>query len=81
MKGTIKTISEITGFSPATVSNALNRKRGVSKQTVERVLQVADEIGYSNKPRISKIKFVIYKKNGLIINDSPFFPPAKRWSI
>ena len=74
MKGTIKLISEMTGFSPATVSNALNHKRGVNKQTVERVLQVAEEIGYSVKPRISKIKFVIYKKNGLIINDSPFFP-------
>ena len=74
MKGTIKLISEMTGFSPATVSNALNHKRGVNKQTVERVLQVAEEIGYSVKPRISKIKFVIYKKNGLISNDSPFFP-------
>ena len=70
MKGTIKLISEMTGFSPATVSNALNHKRGVNKQTVERVLQAAQEIGYSVKPRISKIKFVIYKKNGLIINDS-----------
>jgi len=74
LKVSMKTISERTGFSPATVSNALNRKRGVSKETVEKVLSAADELGYSNKPRISKIKFVIYKRNGLIINDSPFFP-------
>lgn len=74
MKGTIKRISELTGFSPATVSNALNHKRGVNRQTMEKVLQTAGEIGYSVRPRISKIKFVIYKKNGQIINDSPFFP-------
>lgn len=74
MKGTIKRISELTGFSPATVSNALNHKHGVNRQTMEKVLQTAEEIGYSIKPRVSKIKFVIYKKNGQIINDSPFFP-------
>lgn len=74
MKASIKVISEMTGFSPATVSNALNRKRGVSRDTITKVLNVAETLGYSNKARISKIKFVIYKKNGLIINDSPFFP-------
>ena len=30
MKANIKQISRITGFSPATVSNALNRKKGVN---------------------------------------------------
>lgn len=64
----------MTGFSPATVSNALNRKRGVNRETVSKVLKAAEEIGYTNKARVSRIKFVIYKKNGLIINDSPFFP-------
>lgn len=74
LKASIKAISEITGFSPATVSNALNRKRGVNKDTIAKVLDAAETLGYSSKSRISKIKFVIYKKNGLIINDSPFFP-------
>lgn len=74
MKASIKDISAMTGLSPATVSNALNRKRGVSKETISKVLKVAEEIGYTNKSRISRIKFVIYKKNGLIIDDSPFFP-------
>lgn len=74
MKASIKGISEVTGLSPATVSNALNRKHGVSKETVEKVLQAAESLGYNNKKHISKIRFVIYKKNGLIINDSPFFP-------
>lgn len=64
----------MASFSPATVSNTLDHKGGIDKQTVERVLQVTEKIGYPAKPRISKTRSVIYKKNGLITNDSPFFP-------
>ena len=73
MKPSIKQISEMTGVSVATVSNALNRKKGVNKETAERVFQAAREIGYLNGGTISKIKLLIYKKNGLIIDDTPFF--------
>ena len=73
MKPGIKQISDITGFSTATVSNALNKKRGVSKKTSEEIFRVAHEIGYIDHSVISKIKLVIYKKNGLIIDDTPFF--------
>lgn len=73
MKASIKKISEITGFSPATVSNALNHKKGVNQKTAEQIFRVAREIGYISENKITKIKLVIYKRNGLIINDSPFF--------
>jgi Transcriptional regulators len=73
MKASIREISKMTGFSPATVSNALNRKKGVNKETAEEILRVADEMGYSNTAKISRIKLVIYKRNGLIIDNSPFF--------
>lgn len=66
-------ISKITGFSVATVSNALNHKKGVNKKTVAEIFRVAKEIGYINENTISKIKLVIFKKNGSIIDDSPFF--------
>ena len=46
MKVSIRKISEITGFSPATVSNALNHKRGVNKETAEQILKTAEELGY-----------------------------------
>lgn len=73
MKVSIKQISEATGFSPATVSNALNNKRGVNKETAAEVMQVAKEMGYITEIRIRKIKFVIFKRNGKIIDDTPFF--------
>jgi len=74
MKVSVRKISDITGFSPATVSNALNHKKGVNKETAEKILKVAEELGYRNKSRITKIRFVIFRKNGLIIDDSPFHP-------
>ena len=74
MKVSIRKISEVTGFSPATVSNALNRKKGVNAQTSERILKVAKELGYRAEERIKKIRFVIFRRNGLIIDDSTFHP-------
>ncbi|MBC5743307.1 LacI family DNA-binding transcriptional regulator [Lachnospiraceae bacterium MD308] len=74
MKVSIRKISEITGFSPATVSNALNHKRGVNKETAERILKTAEELGYHTDEKIKRIRFVIFRRNGLIIDDSPFHP-------
>lgn len=74
MKVSIKKISQITGFSPATVSNALNRKRGVNPVTSEKILKAAEMLGYQQGKTITKIKFVTYRKNGLIIDDSQIFP-------
>ncbi len=73
MKVSIKTISEATGFSPATVSNALNHKPGVNAQTAQKVLDAAKSMGYYSEGRVSKVKFVIYKRNGVIVEDTPFF--------
>lgn len=46
MKVSIKDISERTGFSPATVSNALNHKKGVNADTAAEIFRVAKEMGY-----------------------------------
>lgn len=74
MKVSVRKISEITGFSPATVSNALNHKKGVNKETAESILKTAEELGYRLEEKISKIRFVIFRRNGMIIDDSPFHP-------
>lgn len=73
MKLNIRKISEITGFSPATVSNALNNKKGVNKDTAKRIFEVAKEYGYFSANRIERIRFVIFKVDGIVVSDTPFF--------
>lgn len=74
MKTSIHDISRITGYSPATVSNALNYKKGVNQDTAAEIFRVARETGYISENAIQKIRLVIFRKNGLIIDDTPFFP-------
>lgn len=72
-KPSIKKISEATGFSPSTVSNALNRKPGVNRDTVERILEAADEMGYSKTSRgLKSVKFVQLRTTGEILDGSSF---------
>lgn len=73
MKINIKKISEETGFSPATISNALNRKKGVNKETSAKIFKAAREMGYISDNDINKIKLVMYKYDGSIIENTPFF--------
>lgn len=73
MKVSIRDLSRMTGFSPATISNALNHKKGVNRETAEEIFRVARETGYLSANAVTKIKLLIFKKNGLIIEDTPFF--------
>lgn len=74
MKVSMKQISQLTGFSPATVSNALNRKKGVNSETSDKILRAAQELGYQPEKNVTKIRFVTYRKNGSIIDDCMIFP-------
>ena len=74
LKPSIRQISEMTGFSPATVSNALNNKKGVNRETAEKILEAARQCGYlSEGANIHSIRFVIYKDSGQVVSDTPFF--------
>lgn len=73
MKATIRQISEETGYSAATVSNALNGKRGVNSKTAAEIFRTAKAMGYLCGTREKKIHFVLYRTNGLITDDTPFF--------
>ncbi|MDY4014543.1 LacI family DNA-binding transcriptional regulator [Parafannyhessea umbonata] len=74
MKVSIRTISKVTGFSPATVSNALNHKPGVSPKTAAQIVRVAGEMGYQPQSRIERINFVVARKTGSILDEGEFHP-------
>ena len=70
----VREISRKTGFSPATVSNALNHRRGVNKQTAETILRVARELGYDRADRIASVNFVLARKTGKVLDEGTFHP-------
>lgn len=80
MSITAKELAKQLGLSEAAVSLALNQKPGVSTATRKRVLAAAEEQGYDfsrlkpSEPGIhGSIFFVIYKKHGAVVADTPFF--------
>lgn len=78
---TAKELAKKLGLSESAISLALNHKPGVSTATRKRVLAAAEEYGY-DFTRITTqdipenhgtIYFVIYKKHGAVVADTPFF--------
>lgn len=53
---TIKDIAREAGASIATVSRALNGKEGVSEETKNHVLEIADNLGYRSNPLARGLK-------------------------
>lgn len=74
MKVGVRDISRKTGFSPATVSNALNHKRGVSKETADIIIRTARAMGYQRQGRLKRIQFVIARNGGRVLDESAFHP-------
>ncbi|MEF9917028.1 MAG: LacI family DNA-binding transcriptional regulator [Lachnospiraceae bacterium] len=73
-----KDIAEIIGVSTATVSLVLNNKPGVGIQRRQEIIQKIKELDcdYMLKDqRVNQgsIGFVVYKREGSIIDESPFF--------
>lgn len=82
MSVTAKQLAEELHISAAAVSMALNNKKGVSTQTRKKVLELARKRGYDfskiseTEPVTSMkgtIQFIIYKRSGAIVGDTPFF--------
>lgn len=73
-KVSVREISRQTGFSPATVSKALNHKPGVSQKTIELIESVASRLGYQRPERLDQVRFVLARRTGGIIDESTFHP-------
>lgn len=73
-KVSVREISRATGFSPATVSNALNGKRSVSEETARIIREAAQNMGYQQTAQLDAITFVLARKNGKIVDESTFHP-------
>lgn len=80
MAVTINDIAQKANVSTATVSMVLNDKPGISQSTRERVVKIAEELGYSLSPlkranlkNKGKLQLTIYKKHSKVVSDTPFF--------
>ena len=76
----IRDIAQQSGVSISTVSLVLNGKPGISEATRRRVLETAAQLGYhdytprgKSRTKASSIQFVLYKKHGRVVSDTPFF--------
>ncbi len=74
-----KDIAEMLGVSTATVSIVLNNKPGVGPERRAEIINKVKELGceYLLKEEPGELKnlgFVIYKRKGQIVDESPFFP-------
>lgn len=81
MSITAKELARILKLSESAVSLALNNKPGVSTATRHRVIESAKEHGYDfsrlspaeSASALGTIQFVIFKRNGAVVTDTPFF--------
>lgn len=72
----IADIALAAGVSVATASNVLAHRKQYASEAGQRVLRIAKDMGYQAKSSAhlrKSIRFIIYKKHGLVIMDTPFF--------
>lgn len=76
---TAKELAQKLNLSAAAVSMALNGKPGVSTATRRMILDAAEKYGYDfsrindRRPLHQSVYFIIYKKHGGVVADTPFF--------
>lgn len=77
MKYTLRDIAKRANVSPATVSNALNGRAGVSKAVQENILSIAQEMGYQLNRESAKssrhVRLIVFRSHGMVVMDTQFF--------
>ncbi len=79
MSITAKELAQKLNVSAAAVSMALNGKPGVSTETRKKIIEAAHNHSYDftkikeSNSNVGTINFIIYRKHGTVVNDSPFF--------
>jgi len=73
-----KDIAKVLEISPSTVSMVLNNKPGISEARRRQVIDKIHELGYNSlltekRSSMQNMGFLVYKKTGDIIGESPFF--------
>jgi LacI family transcriptional regulator len=72
---TLKTIALQVGVSPVTVSKALNDRYDISREMKQRILAVANELGYTPNHLAKSLRVGCTETIGVIVSDisNPFF--------
>lgn len=66
---TLKDLAKHTGYSINTVSRALRGKDDISRETIEKIKQAADELGYINNTIASSLKLGYTNTIAVILGD------------
>jgi LacI family transcriptional regulator len=79
---TIKDVAQEAGVSPQTVSRAINDKGEISPQTQERILRIAERLGYRPNGIARSLATRRTQNIGLVVPDvsNPFFAAVARGS-
>ena len=74
---TVKTLAELAGVSPATISLVLNNRKGVSDKKRQEILDLIEKYGYTPPQkdpfRKRNILFIKYSKTGHIVEENVGF--------
>lgn len=68
----IRDVAAATGYSPATVSNVINRKGNVGAKATGIILDAIQRMGYHRANQLERVIFAVARVNGRIVDESPF---------